>query len=68
VNVPIAQPGAIAAGTIPLGKTAARRRAENFDFHEGILQAAQGKCQPGWRTKGVQTQNSPTAAAIGPHN
>ena len=63
-----AEPGAIAACAIPLGEAAARCGAENFNFHEGTLQAAKRKCRPGWRNKDVQTQNGPIAAAVGPHN
>ena len=63
-----AQARAVAAGAIPLGEATARRGAENFDFHKGILQGAKRKCKPGWRNKDVQRQNGPIAAAVGPHN
>ena len=68
VNFPGAQTGAVAAGTIPLGKAAAGCGAENFDFHERTLQGAKRECEAGWSAKDLQTQNGPIAAAVGPHN
>ena len=62
---------AIAAGAIPLGKAAAGRGAENFDFHEGILPVASGDGKPGQGFGSAQTQNGPpppqkSAATAGP--
>jgi len=63
-----AESGAVAAGAIPLRKAAARCRAEDLDFHKGILQAEKRKCNRGWRSEDLRKQNGPTAAAVGPHN
>ena len=63
-----AESRAITARAIPLGKAAACCGAENFDFHDGILQAAKRNRRPGWSSKVEQIQNGPTVAAIGPHN